>query len=234
LTTFYWQLQGTIKNFPAAKVYDIDPFDNDSIPNPSAEVAKWRNAGHIVICYFSAGTFENWRSDAIALKNAHPEVIGRRNGWPGERWWDVRSPYVRDLIVARIQRAYDTGCHGVEPDNVDVYDNSTGFNLTQADAIDFNNFMATEAHNRQLYIAMKNSTDLAQTHASTHDFAIVEECFRYDECEAYSPFVQAGKAVMSVEYTSYSASKCTRAKNLGFTLGFYNLDLDGTKYRPCP
>lgn len=228
LTTFYWQLQGTIKTGYPAKVYDIDLFDN-----PASLFASLRNSGKVVICYFSGGTFENWRDDAIALKDAHPEVIGRRNGWPGERWLDVRAQPVRDMMAARMEAARTKGCNGVEPDNVDGYGNNTGFPLTQQDSIDFNNFLASEAHARGLYIALKNSAELAATHAQTHDFAIVEECFRYSECDAYSPFVAAGKAVMAVEYTSFSASKCTRAKNMQFTLGFYNLDLDGKKYQPC-
>jgi hypothetical protein len=66
------------------------------------------------------------------------------------------------------------------------------------------------------------------------DFAIVEECFKYDDCPSYSPFVRQNKAVLVAEYSSYSANKCARAKQLGLSLAFYNLDLDGRKYRPCP
>jgi hypothetical protein len=80
---------------------------------------------------------------------------------------------------------------------------------------------------------LKNSAELAATHVFTHDFVVAEECFKYDECDAYLPFTVANKAVMAVEYSQFDAAKCTEAKKLRFTLGFYNLALDGKRYQPC-
>jgi hypothetical protein len=233
--SFYWQLQGTINKILSAMVYDIEIFDKlkDDPKALESLMTTLKVPGRIVICYFSAGTFENWRDDALALQADHPEVIGRKNGWPGERWLDVRSPYVREMMAARIKTASEKGCHGVEPDNVDGYGNNTGFSLTQQDSIDYNNFLAEQAHALSLSIAFKNSAELAAIHAKTHDFAIAEECFKYDECDAYKPFIDANKAVMAVEYSRYSATQCAEAKSLKFTLGFYNLALDGRKYQPC-
>jgi hypothetical protein len=228
LTTFYWQLQGQVNTTFAAKIYDVDLFDNSA-----SLLLGLRTSGHLVICYFSAGTFENWRGDAVALQLEHPDVIGRKNGWPGERWLDVRSQHVRDMMVARLDTASSKGCDAVEPDNVDGYGNNIGFPLTQQDSIDYDNFLANEARARKLYIAFKNSAEVAANHTQTHDFAIVEECFKYDECDAYTPFAAAGKAVIAVEYSTFSANQCADAKSLKFTLGFYNLALDGKKYQPC-
>ena len=34
---------------------------------------------------------------------------------------------------------------------------------------------------------------------SLTDFVLIEECQRYNECDAYEPFVKAGKAAFQVE-----------------------------------
>ena len=48
--------------------------------------------------------------------------------------------------------------------------------------------------------------------ASDFDFAVNEECFRYDECDALEPFVTAGKAVFHVEYDLATTAFCAKAK----------------------
>lgn len=47
------------------KVYDIDLFDNSV-----ATIGSLKDAGYKVICYFSAGTFEDWRDDAELFETA--------------------------------------------------------------------------------------------------------------------------------------------------------------------
>jgi hypothetical protein len=130
--------------------------------------------------------------------------------------------------------AKSKGCDGLEPDNVDGYANKSGFPLTSADQINYNTFLADQAHARGMIVALKNATDLVSSLVSKFDFAVVEECFRYNECSMYSPFIQQNKAVLNAEYTSYSSSICTEAASLKFSTAFYNLNLDGTKFQPCP
>ena len=38
------------------------------------------------------------------------------------------------------------------------------------------------------------------------DFAVVEECFAYEVCGRYSPFVEDGKAVFLAEYDTKDMS----------------------------
>lgn len=38
-------------------------------------------------------------------------------------------------MLARLDRAQTLGCDGVDPDNVDAYNNDNGLNLTENDAI---------------------------------------------------------------------------------------------------
>ncbi len=224
-TSWYWQLQGSINVNQTAKVYDLDLFDQ-----PKTTFDALKMSQHILICYFSAGTYEDWRPDEKQFPAAS---LGNGLGWPGEKWLDVRNSTVRAIMLSRLDLAKNKGCDGVEPDNVDGYANNSGFNLSKQDQINFLTFLADEAHKRGMTIALKNATDLVQSLAPKFDFAVVEECFKYNECDAYSPFVAQNKAVLNAEYSAYSATICTRAKNLQFSTVFFNLDLDGTVYRPC-
>lgn len=76
--------------------------------------------GKKVICYFSAGSREDWRADA---KNYATSDYGAPLDpeWEGENWVDVKSTNVRAIVEQRIQRAAEAGCHAVDPDNVDGY-----------------------------------------------------------------------------------------------------------------
>ena len=48
------------------------------------------------------------------------------------------------------------GCDGVDPDNIDAYDNDNGLGLAQADAVNYVSFLADAAHARNLSIGLKN------------------------------------------------------------------------------
>jgi hypothetical protein len=77
LTTWVWQLSGSVRQTYAAKVYDIDMEDTSS-----GVIGQLKSQGHTVICYFSAGTWEDWRSDASAFPAS---VKGKAvSGWAGE------------------------------------------------------------------------------------------------------------------------------------------------------
>jgi hypothetical protein len=121
LTTWVWQLSGgSVRQTYAAKVYDIDMEDTSS-----GVIGQLKSQGHTVICYFSAGTWEDWRSDASAFPAS---VRGKAvSGWAGESWLDTRSQVVRDLMAKRMDMAKAKGCNGLEPDNVDGYSNNPGF-----------------------------------------------------------------------------------------------------------
>jgi len=226
LTPWYWQLDGTVKTAPTAKVYDID-MEGAS----ETLVMQLHAAGHEVVCYIDAGGWEPTRSDASSFP---PAVIGRKeSGWP-EYYLDIRAPIVRSLMAKRMDAAKAKGCDAIEPDVVDTYLNPTGFNITKADEIDYLKFWSGAVHQRGMLVALKNDAELVQTVVSYFDFSIAEECFKYKECVSYRPFVTAGKAVLSAEYSTFSDVKCARAKVLKFSLAFFNLALNGQKYQPCP
>ncbi len=192
-TSWQWQISGTIDERFAVAMYDVDLFDT-----PDAVLARLRERGVKIVCYFSAGTHEDWRADASQLPAA---ALGRPlEDWPGERWLDIRADAVRVLTLARLDRARARGCDGVEPDNVDGYANASGFPLTARDQLAFNRFIAREAHARGLSVGLKNDVDQAAELEPDFDWALVEECMEYDECDELGAFITAGKAVFHVEY----------------------------------
>ena len=91
-----------------------------------------------------------------------------------------------------------------------------GFPLRAADQLRFNRFLARAAHARGLAIALKNDVDQAAALAADFDWALVEQCFEYDECERLRPFTAAGKAVWAVEYTRAPGAFCPAARAAGF------------------
>jgi hypothetical protein len=220
-TSWQYQISGTVDTSVNAEVYDIDLFDNSA-----ATVAGLKAQGRKVVCYFSAGSYENWRPDVSSFPAA---VIGNPlDGWPGENWLDTRAQAVRDIMGKRMDLAVQKGCDGVDPDNVDGYTNNPGFPLTAATQLDYNKFLANAAHARNLAVALKNDIDQIPDLVSYFDFQVNEQCFQYNECDKVQPFVTAGKPVFNVEYgaASLSTTVCPKANALNFDSLIKNLNLD--------
>jgi len=130
-TTWQWQLTGTVDTSVDADVYDLDLFTTSA-----ATVDTLHRAGRKVVCYVSVGSSEDFRPDHGRFP---AEVIGKGNGWEGERWLDVRRLEVLTPIMAtRFDLCRAKGFDGVEPDNVDGYANDTGFGVTAAQQLAFN------------------------------------------------------------------------------------------------
>ena len=200
-TSWQIQLQGKLKTTVNARLYDIDLFDQ-----PAATVATLHAAGRKVACYFSAGSFEDWRPDAAKF----PAVVkGNGNGWPGERWLDVRRlDILMPIMDARLDLCKQKGFDSADADNVDGYTNTTGFALTGADQLAYNASIANAAHARGLTIALKNDLDQIPQLVPYFDWALNEQCFAYSECGLLTPFTAAGKAVMNIEYKLSPSKFC--------------------------
>lgn len=220
-TTWQWQLSGTIDTSFDVAMYDIDLFDV-----PAVTIAALKTDGRVVICYLSAGSYEDWRDDAADFPAA---ALGKPlDGWPGEKWLDVRDATVRQIMAKRLDLAVTKGCDGVEPDNVDGYDNDTGLTFTQADQLAYNRWFAGQAHARGLSVGLKNALALIPQLVDAYDWALNEECAAFDECDLLTPFITAGKAVFHVEYgaASLAASVCPKTQPLQFSTLIKNLELD--------
>ena len=226
-TTWQWQLTGTVDTSVNAAVFDIDGEDASA-----ATVAALHAKGAKVICYFSAGSYENWRTDASSFPAS---VKGKAlDGWAGENWLDVRAlGSLLPIMEKRIANCKAKGFDAVEPDNVDGYSNSTGFPLTSADQAAYNKALADIAHRYGLGVALKNDPDQVKALEPFFDFSVAEECAKYKECDGYAPFTAAGKAVLHVEYSGTLTSFCPTTKALGFSSMLKKLDLDAWR-SPCP
>lgn len=226
-SNWQWQLTGTIDQTVAAQMFDVDLFDT-----PATTVASLHALGRKVVCYVSAGSWEDWRPDAAQFPAA---VKGKGlSGWPGEQWLDVRQwDALRPLIEARMDLCSSKGFDGIELDNVDGYQNDSGFPLTASDQLTFNRALAASAHARGLSVGLKNDLDQVADLVGNFDWALNEECFTYDECDQLHPFVTAGKAVFNVEYTLAADQFCPQAHTLGFNSMSKHLNLDAYRI-PCP
>ena len=219
-TSWQWQLSGNIDPSFDVDMYDIDLFDT-----PLAVIDQLQASERTVVCYFSAGSWEDWRPDATDFP---AEVIGEPlESWPGERWLDIRQvDLLAPILEARLDLALQKGCDGVEPDNVDGYENETGFPLGAHDQIAFNTWLAQEAHARGLSIGLKNDLDQIDALLPHFDWALNEQCFEYNECERLLPFIQSGKAVFGVEYNLEVDDFCPLANNMNLDWLKKSLELD--------
>ena len=211
MSSWQWQLQGTVSTAVVASVFDVDGFDV-----PAATVATLHGQGKKVICYISAGSWEDWRSDA----GAFPESVkGSNNGWDGEKWLDIRQiAILAPIMTARMDMCVAKGFDALEPDNIDGYANNSGFPLTAADQLAYNRWLATEAHARGLGIGLKNDLDQVAALVPDFDFLIVEQCYQYQECGLTAPFRDAGKAIFAAEYRDKVPGKCANAVTRGMSL----------------
>lgn len=223
-----WQLSGA----PINTTYDVEVVDVDLFER-QADVPALQAAGFRVICYFSAGSSEDWRPDFDRFDDAD---LGKRlDGWAGERWLDIRSPGVWEIMLDRLDLAAQAGCDGVEPDNVDGFANNTGFSLTATDQLAFNRALANAAHERGLAVALKNDGDQVPELVDYFDLSLNEQCHEYDECDQLQPFLDAGKPVFNAEYTdaddlaaaeALAASVCPAALSQGLRTLILPWDLD--------
>ncbi|MBV9416827.1 MAG: endo alpha-1,4 polygalactosaminidase [Solirubrobacterales bacterium] len=224
-TTWQWQLTTPVRQSVQAQMFDIDLFDNSA-----SVVAALHRRGRHVICYLDAGTIENYRADTGRFPTS---VQGKTNGWPGERWLDIRNLSALEPIMrARFSLCKRKGFDGVEADNVDGYANDTGFPLTAADQLTYNRWLARTAHSFGLSIALKNDLDQVPALERYFDFALDEQCFEYTECDKLRPFVAAHKAVFEVEYNLSPDEFCAQANALGFMSMRKTLDL-GVNRQVC-
>lgn len=224
--TWQWQLSGRLDTSVDVDVYDVDLFETSA-----AQVEALRADGRRVICYMSAGSWEEYRSDRDLFPAS---ALGKPlDGYPDERWLDVRDiDGLGPAMGARLDLCRDKGFDAVELDNVDGYANRSGFPLTGADQLAYNRFLAQEAHERGLAVALKNDLDQVEELEPDFDLAINEQCFQYRECGALEPFVDAGKPVLHVEYELKPRKFCAKARALGFSSMRKRYSLDAYR-QPC-
>ncbi len=224
--SFQIQFSGDPDLSIAADIFDLDAFDTA----PST-IEKLHQNGKFVICYINAGAVEDWRPDASQYP---PQLVGKDYlGWPSENWLDIRDlDTLAPILEARLDLCKSKGFDGVEYDNVDGYQNETGFDLTASDQLTFNRWLAEAAHQRGLSVGLKNDPDQIKDLEPWFDFLILESCFEQGWCDQAQPFVKAQKPVFAIEYSTID-DYCPMARESSLTVLQKNLALD-TWYRTCP
>lgn len=229
-----WQLTGSVNMNYDADMYDIDLFDSSK-----ELIQSLQNNNIKVICYFSGGSYENWREDKDSFAS---EILGKdMDGWEGEKWLDISNPKVESIMLKRLDLAKEKGCDGVEPDNMDNYSNDTGFSLTANDQLKYNKFIANEARKRGLSVGLKNDVDQIKELEPYFDFSINEQCHIYNECENMKPFIDANKPVFNIEYAqkyidnnnSERDLMCKKSKELKFQTLILPMNLDDSFRISC-
>ena len=89
---------------------------------------------------------------------------------------------------------------------------SKGSSVISAE-ITYVKWLAEYAHSKGMVLGFKNSLTIIPDVVSVCDFAVNEECFTYDECDAYTPFTKVNKAVFSHIYKSAAQSGFNICKN---------------------
>jgi hypothetical protein len=220
-----WQLTGRVDTSVDVPVYDIDGFDQSR-----SVVSALHREDRKVICYLSTGAWEDWRPDAEKFPAS---VIGRGNGWEGERWLDIRRTDVLEpLMAARFDMCRTKGFDAIEPDNMDGYKNRTGFDLKASDQLRYNRLIAKLAHDRGMAVGLKNDLDQIPDLVDDFDFAVNEQCAQYDECGDMKPFIAADKAVFHVEYELPTSRFCADSRRLKLSSMLKKYEL-GVWRRPC-
>ncbi|OGM43645.1 endo alpha-1 [Aspergillus bombycis] len=215
-----------------ADIYDIDLFNNDK-----STINELQQQGRKVICYFSAGSYENWRPDKDKFKDS--DMGKTLDGWPDEKWLDLNSKNVRSIMTSRLDMAVEKGCDGVDPDNVDGYDNDNGLDQKKEDSANFMMWLANETHARNMSIGLKNAGAIIPAVIDNMQWSVNEQCAQYEECDTYAAFINKNKPVFHIEYpkgddtnnndvvtTSQKNSACDFEGSSNFSTVIKNMNLD--------
>ena len=187
-----------------------------------------------MVCYLDAGSWENWRPDAARLPRL-PCSAGRAR-LAGRAL--ARHPQAERARTDHEARASTCcaakGFDAVEFDNVDGYQNRTGFPLTGADQLRYDVCLANQAHRRGLIAVLKNDLGPGARRSLPYfDVALNEQCFQYDECDRLRPFVAPARRCSPSSTSSTWREFCPEAGDLDFNSMKKKLSLRAWR-APCP
>jgi hypothetical protein len=202
-----------IKPLPTGAKFDYQL--GGSYPPPTGVTIVTRDStstpadGAYNICYLNA--FQTQPDQQNFWLAKHPSLVLRSShgnpvidpGWPGEMILDVATAAKRAAIATLQDRTIDLCAHkgfdAVEFDNLDSYSRSRHAFGLSAD-IAMAKLLVARAHADGLAAGQKNTTELGSRGKTEigFDFAVAEECYRYDECAGYTKVY--GARVLDIEY----------------------------------
>jgi hypothetical protein len=146
----------------------------------------------------------NWPRRLVLSK------LGDDPHWGGEYLVDISTAKKReraaDWVAQMIGGCASEGYDAVEFDNLDSWTRFNGTPLAKkvpfgkSDALAYAKLLAARAHAGDMAVGQKNTTGVSSAESAKvgFDFAIAEECARYDECDRYRAVY--GDHVIEVEY----------------------------------
>lgn len=178
-------------------------------PDPGVRIVGRDNSdqpadGLYSICYvngFQTQPGAAW-PDTLLLHNATGSVVADPD-WPDERILDISTAENRaaiaKVLTPTVQGCAARGYQGIEFDNLDSYSRSNGA-FDVADAEVFAKVLVGLAHQSNLAAGQKNTPELGRRGRTDigFDFAVAEECRRFDECASYTDVY--GPYVIDIEY----------------------------------
>lgn len=161
------------------------------------------------ICYING--FQSQPADHSYWTRQHKSLLLYRGGkpivdanWPDELILNTSTASKRASIAKHYERSIAAcakkGFAAIEIDNLDSFTRSRG-RLNAHDNKELAKLYARSAHAHGMAIAQKNTAEFARTwkKAVGFDFAVAEECYRWDECGVYKKAY--GSKVIDIEYT---------------------------------
>jgi hypothetical protein len=224
-----------------ARLLDIDLFGTSA-----GKVAALKSKGIYVVCYINAGSWQPGQPDS----NEYPASLKLQAdpNWPGEYFLDVTDVFKSGSVLARILRARlslckSKGFDAVEPDNLQNDENVSGGRITRQQQIDFNGWIADEAHAAGLAALQKNGPDkillkdrTGKMMVDKFDGILNEECQEFDECGPLAEYVKRGKLALDVEYQvsiDCGLSNTLNINSLQKDLGLAGAKDSGYRFKNC-
>ena len=216
-----WQI-GASSDSAIVAPAGVTLMDLDGFNTSAAKVADLKSRGVYTVCYIDAGSFEPGRPDSAQYPSYLK--IQQDPAWPAEYFLDVTDVFednsvLASILVNRMQMCKAKGFDALEPDNLQNDENVTGGRITLQQQIDFNGWVADQAHAQGLAVTQKNGPDKSLLRDRTgkmmvekFDGILNEECQQYGECSTLSEYARRGKLALNIEYTT--ALDCALSNNL--------------------
>lgn len=160
------------------------------------------------ICYLNG--FQTQPGDRKWWLKHHKSLVLFRKGkpvidknWPDELILNTSTKSKRKslakIMAPKIKSCAKRGFKAVEFDNLDTFTRSKG-KLSAGNNRELAKLYTKTAHTAGLAVAQKNTAEYAKSWKKKvgFDFAVAEECYRWNECKAYTSVY--GTAVIDIEY----------------------------------
>ena len=184
--------------------------DMDGFSVSASKVAQLNAQGIYTVCYLDVGSYEPGRPDSAQ----YPAYLKLQQDpdWPAEYFLDITDVFRPNSALAvilknRFQMCKDKGFAAIEPDNLQNDENVRGGKITAQQQLDFNGWVADQAHATGLAAFQKNGPDKILLRDKTgkmmvekFDGILNEQCQQYNECAPLAEYVKRGKLALNVEY----------------------------------